>query len=400
MGRRGQEAAPYGASLACLRNLAVEIEVRLEPLLNCALSGGEFRMTASGAWTAANASDLEPLIDLAAKDASGAPKAAIDMSGVREFDTYGAWLLARLLRGSSGARIEGLAEQYQGLLDEVQETNRKPIPIARKGNPILAWLEGVGRGVADVGRELTPFFNMLGAAGEAAARVLIRPRSFRMTSAVNQLDRVGWQATPIILLITFLIGCIIAQQGFFHFRRFGADSYVVTMVSVLTLRELGVLIVAIMVAGRSGSSYTAELGSMKMREEIDALRTMGFDPVEVLVLPRLTALVIALPALALLGSLSALFGAGVVAWLYGDMSWHMYLTQLRDAITLAHFKVGMIKAPFMALVIGVAACAEGMRVKGSAESLGLQTTTSVVKSIFLVIVMDGLFAIFFASIGM
>jgi phospholipid/cholesterol/gamma-HCH transport system permease protein len=381
---------------------ALEIELHLEPLLSHTLSGGKLKMIAGGSWTAPNAGDLERLVDLAAQDAARAASAAIDLSGVREFDTYGAWLLARLLRGPGGSatRVEGLAELYRGLLDEVQETNREPVDRAPRVNPILAWLDGVGRSMAGVAHELTPFFNMLGAAGEATARVLMRPKCFRMTSAVNQLDRVGWQAAPIILLITFLIGCIIAQQGFFHFRRFGADSYVVTMVGVLVLRELGVLIVAIMVAGRSGSSYTAELGSMKMREEIDALRTMGFDPVEVLVLPRLAALVIALPALALLGSLSALLGAGLVAWLYGDMSWHIYLAQLKDAINLTHFKVGMIKAPFMALVIGVAACAEGMRVKGSAESLGLQTTTSVVKSIFLVIVMDGLFAIFFASIGM
>jgi phospholipid/cholesterol/gamma-HCH transport system permease protein len=245
-----------------------------------------------------------------------------------------------------------------------------------------------------------PFFNMLGASGVALARVVMRPRLFRMTSAVHQMDRVGWQAVPIILLITFLIGCIIAQQGFFHFRRFGADSYVVDMVGVLVMSEIGVLIVAIMVAGRSGSSYTAELGSMKMREEIDALRTMGFDPVEVLVLPRLLALVIALPVLAFLGCIAALYGGGLVAWLYGGMSPEMYIARLNEAVTITHFKVGMIKAPFMALVIGIVACSEGLRVKGSAESLGLQTTNSVVKSIFLVIVLDGMFAIFFASIGM
>jgi phospholipid/cholesterol/gamma-HCH transport system permease protein len=155
-----------------------------------------------------------------------------------------------------------------------------------------------------------------------------------------------------------------------------------------------------MVAGRSGSSYTAELGSMKMREEIDALRTMGFDPVEVLILPRILALVIALPILAFLGSLAALFGAGLVAKFYGGMGTEIFIERLREAISLTHFQVGMIKAPFMALVIGLVACAEGLRVKGSAESLGLKTTDSVVKSIFMVIVLDGLFAIFFASIGM
>jgi phospholipid/cholesterol/gamma-HCH transport system permease protein len=166
------------------------------------------------------------------------------------------------------------------------------------------------------------------------------------------------------------------------------------------LREIGVLLVAIMVAGRSGSSYTAELGSMKMREEIDALRTMGRDPVDVLILPRVLALVCAMPILTLAGMLSALYGGGLVAWLYADMSPAIYIARMHEAISVTHFQVGIIKAPFMALVIGVVAAAEGLKVKGSAESLGLQTTTSVVKSIFLVIVLDGFFAIFFASIGM
>jgi phospholipid/cholesterol/gamma-HCH transport system permease protein len=241
---------------------------------------------------------------------------------------------------------------------------------------------------------------MIGALGLAFMAVLRHPMRFRLTSAVHQLDRVALQAVPIILLITFLIGGIIAQQGFFHFRKFGADEYVVDMVGILVLREIGVLIVTIMVAGRSGSSYTAELGSMKMREEIDALRTMGFDPVEILLLPRVIALLIALPLLTFLGSMAALYGGGVVAWLYGGMSPDIFMARLREAITLTHFKVGLIKAPFMALAIGAVACAEGLKVKGSAESLGLQTTSSVVKSIFLVIVLDGAFAIFFASIGM
>ena len=241
---------------------------------------------------------------------------------------------------------------------------------------------------------------MLGAVSIALGRVVWQPRRLRFTSTVYHLFRVGWLAVPIMALITFLIGGIIAQQGIFHFRKFGADAYVVDMVGILVLREIGVLIVSIMLAGRSGSAYTAELGSMKMREEIDALRTMGFDPVEVLIVPRIIALVCALPILAFIGSMSALYGGGLVAWLYGGMSPAVFIARLREAISLTHFEVGMIKAPFMALVIGIVACSEGLKVKGSSESLGIQTTTSVVKSIFLVIVLDGAFAIFFASIGM
>jgi phospholipid/cholesterol/gamma-HCH transport system permease protein len=217
---------------------------------------------------------------------------------------------------------------------------------------------------------------------------------------VNHIERVGWHALPIIILITLLIGAILAQQGIFHFRKFGADIYVVDMVGVLVLRELAVLIVCIMVAGRSGSSYTAEIGAMKMREEIDALRTMGFDPIEVLILPRILAIVVAVPILTLFGALAALYGGGLVAWLYGGIAPEVFLSRLREAISIESFKVGMWKAPFMALVIGIVACVEGLQVKGSAESLGERTTNSVVKAIFLVIVLDGMFAMFFASIGL
>jgi len=233
------------------------------------------------------------------------------------------------------------------------------------------------------------------AAQEYFGRVLAHPRSFRFTSMVHQLDNVAWRAVPIILLITFLIGAIIAQQGIFHFRKFGAENYVVDMVGILVLREIGVLIVAIMIAGRSGSAFTAELGAMKMREEVDALRTMGFDPIEVLVLPRIMALIIGLPILTFIGSMSALYGGGLVAWLYGGIDPDVFLQRLKEAITLDHFKVGMIKAPCMALVIGIVACVSGFEVKGSSESLGLQTTESVVESIFCVIVLDAIFSIVF-----
>src|SRR6188768_2557495 len=201
---------------------------------------------------------------------------------------------------------------------------------------------------------------MLAALSFAAARAVVRPKSFRYISAVHQIYRVGWQSIPIMFLITFLLGAIIAQQGFFHFRKFGADSYVVDMVGILVLRELGVLIVAIMVAGRSGSAYTAELGSMKMREEIDALSTMGLDPIEVLMLPRILALVCALPILSFIGAMAALYGGGLVAWFYGGMEPAIFIARLHEAVSVTHFEVGIIKAPFMALVIGIVACSEGL----------------------------------------
>ncbi len=366
--------------------------------------GDRVTLAGTGAWTAVEAGQLERLID----EQTAAPEpprhVTIDMSGVRKFDTYGAWLLERLVRlfkeRGCDAQVVNLPANYQVLIDEVRTVNMKEWPDPEEEGAVTSALESIGHTVYTVIHSLNAALQMIGAVALAIVRVITHPRNFRFTSMVHHLDNVAWRAVPIILLITFLIGCIIAQQGIFHFRKFGADIYVVDMVGILVMREIGVLIVAIMVAGRSGSAYTAELGSMKMREEVDALRTMGFDPVEVLVVPRVLALIVGLPILTFIGSLAALYGGGLVCWLYGGIDPDVFLQRLREAITIDHFKVGMIKAPFMALVVGVVACVQGFEVKGSAESLGLQTTASVVESIFLVIVLDGLFAIFFASIGM
>ena len=365
--------------------------------------GDGLALAASGSWTAEHARTLEPMVDAATRKKTAVRSVAIDVQRIERIDTYGAWLLERALRSWSSqgcdTRIVGLAEDYRGLFEKVQAGTHKLTPSPRKPNSIIATLESVGRTMVLVGADIILLVQMLGALIVAIMRVLVRPHTFRFTSMVNHLERVGWNAVPIILMMTLLIGAILAQQGIFHFRNFGADIYVVDMVGVLVMREIGVVIVCIMVAGRSGSAYTAELGSMKMREEIDALRTMGFDPVEVLILPRIMALIIAVPILTFLGSMAALYGGGLVAWLYGGISPAIFMTRLHDAVSLQSFEVGMIKAPFMAVVIGLVACVEGLQVKGSAELLGTKTTNSVVKSIFLVIVLDGAFAIFFASIG-
>ena len=375
-----------------------------EPLLTSTIEGDRLRLAAGGPWTADHAARLERLIAKVRVPKKRVSRVEIDAAGIERLDTFGAWLLERIVRDNAQAQREAqvvrLNERYRDLFDEVQQANREPQPRRREAGAIRSGIEGIGRTMVMVGHDLVQIVLMFGAVMVALLRVLVRPATFRLTSVVHHLDRVGWRAVPIIILITFLIGAVIAQQGIFHFRRFGADVYVVDMVGILVLREVGVLIVAIMVAGRSGSAYTAELGSMKMREETDALRTMGFDPVEVLILPRIIALIIGLPILTFLGSMSALYGGGLVSWLYGGLNPDIFIARLRDAISLDHFVVGMIKAPFMALIIGVVSCVEGMQVKGSAESLGAQTTAAVVKAIFLVIVLDAFFAIFFASIGM
>ena len=349
-----------------------------------------------GAWVVANVETLERLC----RGIQQPTLQVIDLGGVTALDTVGAWLFEKLARRGglqSEASFVGVPDSYSGLLREVQSLNREKATAGRRGGFLRKWLDQHARAFTN---DLASFMDMLGAVSIALLRTLRRPATFRLTPTVYQLGRVGWQAIPIMALITFLIGAIIAQQGIFHFRKFGAESYVVDLVAILVLREIGVLIVAIMVAGRSGSAYTAELGAMKMREEIDALTTMGVDPVSVLILPRIAALVVALPILTFLGSMAALYGGGLVAWLYGGMSPAIFIARLREAVSITSFEVGMVKAPFMALVIGIVAACEGFKVKGSAESLGQQTTSSVVKSIFLVIVLDGLFAVFFASIGM
>ena len=376
----------------------------IAPELTAMPSGDVLELRPAGSWTAANVTLLEALSDGVAPQLDRSNAIKLDLAGLRELDTLGAWLLEKMSRRASSAghpvELVGVADNYAGLIEEVRQVNRRnPAPVVAL-NPVVAKVNDVGRSAISATEDVSVFLQMLGSLFTALVGVLRRPRSLRLTSLVYQLYRVGWQAIPIVVLITFLIGAIIAQQGFFHFRKFGADSYVVDMVGILVLRELGVLIVAIMVAGRSGSAYTAELGSMKMREEIDALSTMGLDPVEVLILPRIIALVLALPILSFIGSMAALYGGGLVAQFYGGMEPPIYIARLHEAVSVTHFQVGILKAPFMALVIGIVACSEGLRVKGSAESLGKQTTTSVVKSIFLVIVLDGLFAIFFASIGM
>lgn len=393
---------PFGPAGTPRDNGAGIGSLKGDPTLERIARGNGLALAAAGPWIARHAAVLEEIVTDAERLGGGRSNIFIDVSQVSRLDTFGAWLIERLRRslsqGGAEAQIAGLSANYSSLVDEVRRVKAAP-PSDSEPVTISGMLEGVGRNVAGIGGTFVGLIDMLGAVLAAAGNVLLHPRSFRLTSTIHHMEQVCWRAVPIIVLITFLIGCIISQQGIFHFRQFGADIFVVDMLGVLVLREIGVLLVAIMVAGRSGSAYTAELGSMKMREEIDALRTMGFDPIEVLVLPRMLALVLALPILTFLGAMAALYGGGLVAWLYGGVEPEAFLLRLRDAISINHFVVGLIKAPVMAATIGIVACVEGLAVQGSAESLGQHTTSSVVKGIFFVIVMDGVFAIFFASIG-
>ena len=376
------------------------------PTLRASQDASGELMNAEGDWTAAHAADLERLAHAAP---SHARKLTINLDSIGRLDTFGVWALERLRRSAveAGAQARLAIQQDQRAKDAREDLfagvakalERQPVRTGR-GDVLGAAMRRAARGAQAFVEDCAAFFDLVGRLTFCFWQGLRHPERMRLRSAVHHLDRTGTRATPIIALMTFLIGCIIAQQGFFHFQRFGATDYVVDLVTILVLREIGVLLVTIMVAGRSGSAYTAEIGSMKMREEIDALRTMGLDPVEYLILPRILALTVAAPLLTIVGNGAALFGAGVVAWVYGDMSPAVYMERLHEAASHIDLEVGLIKAPVMAFVIGAVAALEGLKVQGSAESLGLGATASVVRSIFFVIVLDGIFAVLFAAVGM
>nr|WP_298098394.1 ABC transporter permease [uncultured Shinella sp.] len=328
----------------------------------------------------------------------------VDLSGVSEMDTAGAWLLRRAIteRQSGGADVhlrDGDGERYADLVSALPEKLAEPREDkAARATLFERIFSPIGRVIVDAWEDVVAAMFILGSAVRGAQLKLGRRSGLSPAAIVHQIDHMGVRAVPIILLMSFLIGAIIAQQGAFQLRYFGAEVFVVDLVGILQLREIGVLLTAIMIAGRSGSAITAEIGSMKMREEIDALKVMGLSPVGVLVFPRLVALTVALPLLTIIANFAALFGAACVAWAYSGITFDTFLSRLREAIDLSTVVSGMIKAPFMALIIGIVASVEGLKVGGSAESLGRHVTAAVVKSIFVVILVDGLFAMFYAAI--
>lgn len=362
-------------------------------------AAGDATVELAGDWVAAESPALEALV------ASFRPSARalrLNGQGIESLDTLGAYLLTKLRRQLEAdnrvVTITGLSLAAETLVAEVSETppHVEPRPAGVSAFSLLA---DIGEAVVNAGRDFLDGVAFLGAVMLAMGRLVTGRSRLRLPAVVNQLERVGLRGVPIVTLISFLVGAIIAQQSIFQLRTFGTVHFVADLLGILVLRELAVLLTAIMIAGRSGSSFTAELGSMKMREEVDALQTMGLDPLEVLVVPRILALIIALPLLTFLASMAGIAGGAVVAFVYGGVSADVFFSRLQGAIGMNTFLVGMIKAPFMALVIGLIACIEGFAVRGSAESLGVHTTASVVKSIFVVIVVDGLFAMFFAAIN-
>ena len=369
------------------------------------LRGTTFRLVATGAWTVAEATVLDEELSRLKVPIPPTPDftGEMDISGIAEIDTAGAWLLQRTAsawqRGGLRTRYAGATESFRILIEEVHRKGQAKRPEVEKVDPIQQLVDNTKNAVSSVWRDAVELTSFLGEVAAATVRQIREPWRFRTISFFHHLDHAGLRALPIIALICFLIGAVVMQQGVVQLTYFGAEAFAVNMVAILALREVGVLLTAIMVAGRSGSAFTAEIGSMKMREEIDAMRTLGIDPMDTLVLPRVAALVVALPLLTFMGDIAALAGGGLMAYLMLGIDPLNYVDKLHEIISLNHFMAGMVKTPFAAIIIALVGCLEGLRVEGSAESLGTHVTSAVVKAIFLVICIDGIFAMFLAGVG-
>jgi len=354
-----------------------------------------------GDWTLPNASRLERIV--ADVERAALPSARIDLTSLKTLDTAGAWLLQRLIRRlenqGAAVAIAEAAPEHRVLLQ------RMMLPPERKAlsrpavSAFRALTERIGDATVEIAEEGRDLINFLGITTVALLRALAQPRRLRVIALASHVERVGLNALPIVGLLSFLIGVVLSYQGADQLRAFGAEIYSVNLLGVSVLREIGVLLTAILVAGRSGSAFTAEIGTMKVNEEIDAMKTLGLDVMDVLVLPRLLAVMIALPLLTFFANLSALVGGAIMSLVVLGISLSQFLEQLRSFVNEATFWVGFIKAPFFAGLIGLVGCYEGLKVDGGAESVGRMTTKAVVESIFLVIVADAAFSILFSWLG-
>ncbi|MEM8937297.1 MAG: ABC transporter permease [Pseudomonadota bacterium] len=362
---------------------------------------GVLQLFPKGDWRAKALNRIDDRLRDFADDSVGRDL-VIDLSGVERLDTTGAMMLQRTLN-ACGSRTEvsryvgGTSAQY-ALLTQISDHLAPCFVEPVRANAALLMLERLGRGTIDALKAAQSLYSFIGHTLIATARVIVNPRRIRWTSTFHHMEEAGLDAVPIIALMTFLIGAVVAFMGAKILKLFNAEIFTVELVGISVLRELGVLLTAILIAGRSGSAFTAQIGSMNIREEIDALRVLGLDPMEVLVLPRVFALVLMVPILAFMAAMIGLAGGLIVAWLTMDIPPALFLARGNEAIHINNFWAGMIKAPFFAFVIAVIGCYQGMQVEGSAESLGQRTTLSVVQALFLVIVIDAFFAMFYLEI--
>ena len=377
------------------------IEEPILPFVELADDGVDHVLKLSGEWTIANAGEINRLMPSFHEEMTG--DTVIDVSGITRLDTTGAVLVRRYSetgRDDTCAIVQGLSCPEKRLLDVITGVP----PEAPTEPDMVPWHE---RTLIDIGlfaeSVATSVGNLLSFIGLTLTRLFLtigHPSRLRLAPMVHQFEVVGLKAIGIVALISFLTGAVMVNQGSIQLAKFGADIYVINMLAVLQFRELGLLLTAIIVAGRSGSSFTAQIGSMRLREEVDAMLTLGMNPIDVLVLPRLIALSLALPLLTFIADVSGVIGGMIMAWMQLEITPASFISYFQSVAVLDDFLVGMIKAPFCALVIVVCGCYQGLSVRGSAESLGANTTRSVVQAIFLVIVLDAFFAVFFTTIGL
>lgn len=358
-------------------------------------------LTLAGDWTLANARNLAPAVaDAAAMRPDD--RCVIDARQLSALDTTGALLVLRAFGDVppmlNTAEVHGMSSADLALLRLVNARHGQTAPARAVHASFVRLLERMGSAIVDAWHGARELLGFVGIMLATLGKVLNGQRRLRLTATVFHMEQTGLDAVPIVALLTFLVGAVVAFLGATVLRDFGAEVFTVELVSYSFLREFGVLLTAILIAGRSGSAFTAQIGSMKSREELDAIQALGLDPIELLVIPRLLALLVMLPALTFLGMLAGLFGGGLVGVLSLDFTPAMFIGRLHETTELRHFWVGMAKAPIFAFLIAAVGCLEGFKVEGSAESVGRHTTASVVQSIFLVIVFDAVFAMFFMEL--
>lgn len=323
----------------------------------------------------------------------------VDARGIAQLDSAGALQLLRFA-DQHGLDEHALSfrEDHRALIDTIEQVDDDR-PRPKRDYGVLAALERLGVAVSGAGRDIFALTSFLGENLLKLARLLRQPRRFRLTATIHHMEQIGLDAVPLVVLLSYLIGAVIAFLGSTILRDFGAEIYVVELVSVATLRELAVLMTAIVVAGRTASAFTAQIGAMKSREEIDAIQTLGLDPVDLLVLPRVVATLLMLPLLTFIAMIAGLAGGVTVGAFDLGIPPQMYLARLHDTMQVRHFLVGMSKTPLFAAVIALIGCLEGLKVTGTAQSVGERTTSAVVQTISLVIVIDALAALWFMTVG-
>ena len=326
----------------------------------------------------------------------------LDLEKVDRLDTNGALLINEAAESLKGRGLACSLRTSGDLQQKLLEQSTVPEPEdtgARKLPAFLLWCDSLGRLVCEGLSTTGQLIGFLGKFLITLVGLARRPGRMRWTSLVFHMDQTGLKAAPIVALLTFLIGMVVAYMGAQQLQRFGAQIFAVNLLEVTVLREMAVLITSIVVAGRSSSSFTAQIGAMVANEEVDAMRSMGLDPDVLLVVPRVLALTVCLPMLVFIADLMALLGGAAAIWYTMDMGFSSFLIQFQEVASINNFFVGLVKTPFFALAIGLVGCFQGFRATGSAESVGMLTTVSVVQSIFVVILLDALFAIFFTTLG-